>query len=41
MESEKDKIYKYKISRVNDPKEVMINGVPVTFKFTTKVKSIK
>lgn len=41
METDKDKIYKYKVSRVNDPKEVMINGVPITFKFSTKVKSMK
>ena len=41
IENEKDKVYKYKISRINDPKEVMINGTPIIFKFSTKVKSVK
>lgn len=38
--SPSDKDYKYRLKRKKDPKVVMRNGVPVTYKFTTKAKSL-
>ena len=35
------KQFKKKVTKVSDPTMVMIEGKPVTFMFTTKVKSVK
>ncbi len=34
------KIFKYKVSRVNNSTEQVINGETIIFKYTTKVRSI-
>jgi hypothetical protein len=34
------KVFKYKVSKVNDPKEVLRNGEYILYKYTTKVKAI-
>jgi hypothetical protein len=34
------KIYKYKVSKVNDSKEVMRDGELVVYKYSTKIKSL-
>lgn len=35
------KIYHYKVTKVHDPVTVERDGVEVTFKYSTKVKSVK
>ena len=34
------KVFKYKVSKVNDSKEVLRNGEHILYKYTTKVKAI-
>ena len=35
-----DKTYKYRLKRKKDPRVVLRNGVPITYKFVTKAKSL-
>lgn len=35
VDTEKDKVYKYKVSRVVQNKTVMIAGIPILFKYKT------
>lgn len=41
VDTERDKVYKYKVTRVLQNKTVVIGGVPVLFKYATKVESQK
>lgn len=41
IDTEKDKVYKYKVTRTLANKTVIIAGNPVLFKFSTKVESLK
>jgi hypothetical protein len=34
------KVFKYKVSKVNDKNEVMRDNISITYKYTTKVKAI-
>lgn len=34
------KVFKYKISKVNDPKEIIRDGVPISYKYVTKIKAL-
>ena len=38
--SPSDKAYKYRLKRKKDPRVVLRNGIPVTYKFVTKAKSL-
>lgn len=41
VDTEKDKVYKYKVSRILQNKTVVLAGTPVLFKYATKVESQK
>lgn len=41
VDTEKDKVYKYKVTRILQNKTVVIAGKPVLFKYATKVESQK
>jgi len=34
------KVFKYKVSKVNEKNEVIRDGIPITYKYTTKIKAI-
>ena len=34
------KVFKYKVSKVNEKNEVVRDNIPITYKYTTKVKAI-
>ena len=40
VDAETNKNYRYRVSRKVQKKKVMINGVPVNFKYATSVKSM-
>ena len=41
VDTEKDKVYKYKVSRVLQNKTVMIAGKPILFKYATNIEAQK